>query len=851
MLKKILKTLFREKYVLAAFAVTQCLLWGFAYAEKFAPFGDATLLSIDLHVQYYPMMWEKLSDFFSVWSWNGALGFQTIAQSAYYTNSIFLLMLLPFSGYARITALHAMIFLKVSLSAAALAYYLGKKFKKYDIFTGIFGVAYGLGAYTLAYLNQPMWLDIVLFCPLILAALDRLMSGGSPVPYTLLLALAIFSNFYISFALCIFLALWFIVNILTEKRKGFRDVAKTTLKFAISSLGAALLCAFMLFPLSCHMENWISTSLGFPEKGEWYHGFTALVDSFSALSPTSLEYGPANVFCGSAAIFLLVTFLFNTRVPLGRRIVLVLLAAFLFVSFEWSYLDFIWHGLHFPNQLPGRQSFLFILVLSLIGYETVSKHDGVRFPFLLLSLFASAFFFLFRISESKNAEGRLLSLSMIAALFAFLVIALLAKRLPNVLRLARVGVALVLLVDICVNAAVVLAQSTRVTYASNYVKNEETMLSLAKKYQTAEGEFYRSELTPNFTFDCGQLYGFKGITYYSSTMNGETYRLMDELGNRVYAKNVSTIYMPTPFQDMMFGVKYHYMNERALPYAKRLEKVNGITVYESPYALPVAYAMDTRIKNIQNNRSRTGLRLQERFIGLASDSKDRLMMETACLDRVISNGTVIDGYMYVRDTESPATYTMEFEVRQDGYAYVEFDFTVGTYEITMSDGYSMTGHCGADQQINIGYLTYGDLVTVKVTLNGYSYARCGVNAYIIDETALGRAHKKLSSETLRVEYVSDTEIRGTITVSEDRVLYASIPAEEGWEVYIDGEKRESYDLGMGLLFCDIEAGEHTVEYRYRAPGLALGIAVSSVTAAVVFIYAVLDAVRKKRRRENP
>jgi hypothetical protein len=97
MLKKILKTLFREKYVLAAFAVTQCLLWGFAYAEKFAPFGDATLLSIDLHVQYYPMMWEKLSDFFSVWSWNGALGFQTIAQSAYYTNSIFLLMLLPFS----------------------------------------------------------------------------------------------------------------------------------------------------------------------------------------------------------------------------------------------------------------------------------------------------------------------------------------------------------------------------------------------------------------------------------------------------------------------------------------------------------------------------------------------------------------------------------------------------------------------------------------------------------------------------------------------------------------------------------------------------------------------------------
>ena len=98
MLKKIKQMLFREKYVLVAFALTWIFLLIFSCAAELAPFGDNCLLTMDLHGQYYPMMSEKLSDFFSVWSWNGGLGFSAIVQSAYYTNSIFILLMLPFSG---------------------------------------------------------------------------------------------------------------------------------------------------------------------------------------------------------------------------------------------------------------------------------------------------------------------------------------------------------------------------------------------------------------------------------------------------------------------------------------------------------------------------------------------------------------------------------------------------------------------------------------------------------------------------------------------------------------------------------------------------------------------------------
>ncbi len=34
-------------------------------------------------------------------------------------------------------------------------------------------------------------------------------------------------------------------------------------------------------------------------------------------------------------------------------------------------LDFIWHGLHFPTSLPGRQSFLYAFLVLVIAYEAL------------------------------------------------------------------------------------------------------------------------------------------------------------------------------------------------------------------------------------------------------------------------------------------------------------------------------------------------------------------------------------------------------------------------------------------------------------------------------------------------
>lgn len=839
------KFLFHKKYVFGAFGITLLSLIVYAIAAEIAPFGKYAFLSMDMHGQYYPMMIQKLENFFSLWSWNGSLGFSSIVQSAYYTNSIFLIFLAPFSDYARICALDMMIFFKIALASAFFVYYLEKKFEKYDVVSMVFGVAYGLSAYLTAYILQPMWLDIVLLLPLILYALDRLMAGKNPIPYILLLALAIFSNFYISWALCIFLVLWFAVSLIIGKKRSFRTFVKTTVVFGISSLTAGMLCAVTIFPLISHMDHWISSSIGFDQPFEWYHELWQIADSFSFICLPSWEFGPANVFCGSATLFFVLAFLLNKEISFRKRISFTALAVLLFVSFEFNLLDFIWHGLHFPNQLPGRQSFLFIFLVLLMGYETVISYRGMTVSRLIFSFLLSSGFFLIGLQKSKNVEGRYFSVLMIMGVFIFMLVMTILKNSKKLIHTAKCLLACLLLTDICVNGIFVLCQYSRVTDGITYARNAALLEPYTEKYNSGKDDFWRTEMIPNFTFNPGQLYGYKGVSYYSSTMNGNIYHLLENLGNRVYAKNVSSVYLPTPLQDMMFGIKYYYMRGgRTLSCGKLLEKENDLAVYRSYYALPIAYAVNANISQVEDTE-KNGIELQEYFLRLASGKEQSFVRKVNTSDFELSNGTIRGNYIYARDPESEVCYTVEFTIGEDAYFYLDSDFKVGNYEIYLNGIMVRTEACGAEPLIQVGELSLGDVVSVKIKALGYAYFLGGMRGYTMTEDALDEVYQKLSEEGLDVESASDTRIQGKITVKEDRILYASIPAEKGWSVYIDGEKQQTYDLGIGLLFCDIKEGTHMVEYRYQPPGFAFGLTISIVTALALLSVGIVVYGKKK------
>ncbi len=87
--------------------------------KNIMPFGDQSILCMDLWGQYFPMYVQNaeadsIQDM--LYSWNGAFGYNNWAQNAYYCNSIFWLIFKFLPVGKLVAALNWISLLKISLS---------------------------------------------------------------------------------------------------------------------------------------------------------------------------------------------------------------------------------------------------------------------------------------------------------------------------------------------------------------------------------------------------------------------------------------------------------------------------------------------------------------------------------------------------------------------------------------------------------------------------------------------------------------------------------------------------------------------------------------------------------------
>lgn len=182
----------------------------------FYPFGSGSVAAGDAFIQYVPLLEQARTKLFAgdfLYSWADGLGYNFFATGAYYFFSplTLLALLLPISSVFEVFNI-ALLF-KVTASACTFSYYLIKSFEKKDLSVTVFSLCYAFCGFFAAYAFNIMWLDALVFLPLIALGIERIVEEKSGVLYCVSLALAIFSCFYTGFMLCIFSVLYFLVRI--------------------------------------------------------------------------------------------------------------------------------------------------------------------------------------------------------------------------------------------------------------------------------------------------------------------------------------------------------------------------------------------------------------------------------------------------------------------------------------------------------------------------------------------------------------------------------------------------------------------------------------------------------------
>ena len=872
----LLAFLFPALTVLAAFAVTGCY-----------PFGDRTILTVDLYHQYCPFLVafrdKVLSGDSLIYSWNDGLGQEYYAAFANYAASPLNIFSLFFTAKTMPIFIEFVTCFRAGLASLFMLLFLSSNDnRRIDNITVVFSSSYALCGWFISFFWNIMWCDAVVLLPLIALGLKRLLLDRKVGLYIITLAIAIVSNYYAGYFLCLFMVFfapaYYLCLFSGEKPKGdpgrlcFKTFIGAAFRFACSSILAAGTSAALTVPTYLILKNCSATG----DKLKVDYGLqNDLFDFFGRLmvaANPNIRDGMANVYSGIVIVLLLPLFFLlpkRTGIKLKHKIVFGVLLAVMYLSLTNRTLNFIWHGMHFPNQIPYRESFIMSFLLVFIGFLTIRRIRSLGVKYVTGAVLSSAAFLILYEKFGSGNEGYL----QIGVTLLFLIIqgaALHTVSNINVKKseffletLLTVTMMIEMFAASLITIGLVCKHEGFTSYAP-YGRNHKDVYAYVEQAEGSEGHmnFERSELFPNNVCDLQSLYNVKGLSIFSSTARESFVKYMRNYG--FHNNNIN-------------GLR----NAGLTRVTATLLNVRNLVEVDKTQAVPDLFEQEYKGKVISSWANKdalsVGFMTDPAVIDYAPDYDNNLNVFAKTNDLVRSMGaddvykpvTLIagetSGLMTVDRESSAMAFTTSSNVQNNEYS---FNVTIKDADIgsdiymyaNSKKGGNVTIKCGdktrkfeirSFQIITCGvfdgtpievYVKYSESPSSNITLYGYQLDRAGYD----------RMLEKFSDEQLIVTDYDTTSMSGHIDVKEDGLLFLSIPYAEGWSAVVDGENAEITPIQDALMGIRLSAGSHDISLKYTPAGFKAGLIISIASVALIAIIISVSFIlsRKKTDKAN-
>ena len=810
-------------------------------AGEVYPFGDQCILRTDMYHQYAPFFSELRNKLRSGetlnFTWNLGLGVNFIAIIAYYLASPLNLLVAFVSEDHVIEFMTVLIVVKAGLAGASMAYYLKANSPENGAGAYLFSLFYGLSGYICAYYWNLMWLDAVIMFPITVLGAERLIKGRSGILYGAALGFSIFSNYYISILICIFLVFYFFLYSLAVLGTDIRQFFKAGVRFAAWSLLAAGLASVMLLPEIYAFTLTASSSNEFPKV---YTDYFSLLSELARHLPMveteqGLDHWP-NIYCGTGVLFLAVLYASNRRIPLREKAAYIAMAFFMLAGFAINVLNFIWHGMHYPNSLPARQSFIYIFLILFMCFRAWENIGCMTKREIVRAFAVSMILILFWQDTAEDDAFPFGSFYMALVLTAAYALFMHMFRSGRTRRkIIGAAVFMTALIELSANTAYTsITTTSRKAYTDD---NADIRILTAEAESRADG-FYRMERSQRKSKDDGAWLNFPSASIFSSMANADCSDFFRKLGCEA-STNAYSITGSTPLVDMLLGINYE-LNTDAYQETgvSRIISASGHTnLYENTYALSPGFVMPQKMAS-------------EWMI----DSDDPALVQNSLCDALKTEQILIPVYNGGSSVDGECAVT----ISETGlyYAYEE-NFDAG--DITVSRPAKKKTYTNLDRSyfMELGKCERGELITFSAENKGYDP---GIIIYRLNEDALKSIYEALSPGELKISAIGDDYIRGSVTVDTDALGYSfdrasmlmTIPYDEGWKVYVDGEETEIYKgLGTFISFY-VSGGVHDIELKYFPKGLKAGAAISLISLMILAGTAVLQyGPGRLRKTEAP
>lgn len=925
---------------LALAALIPAVLFFLIYlARGLYPFGNGTVLVLDLNGQYV-YFFEYLRNAVLeggslLYSWSRSLGGEFLGMYAYYIASPLSYLICLFPKDRTQEFLLIMFMIKAAICGGTMAFYLHKHSETKNKFNVIaFSVLYAMSAYCVVQQNNTMWIDAVMWLPIVTYGLEQLIKYGKYKVFVIFLALTVASNFYIGYMCCIFVFLYFffyhlsykdnnVNNPKLEKNHILRSLVRVG-TFSVIAIGIAAVIVFgAYYSLQFGKNEFTDPSWEINLRFDFFDLlFKLLPSSYDTVRIDGLPF----VYCGLITVILAPLFFCSKKFTVREKIVSGAFLMIFVLSFMISVVDLVWHGFQKPQWLNNRYSFMFcffLIYLAFRAFEAIEELSAKS----LACVSAFVFFFVVILQNFSEAyKDKLVSLSYgpneedfqvhefatilltIVCLIIYVSIIAVMKRAKN-----RDLVSSILVCVICVEVFLSglcnindLDEDVGYTTYTKYNEFQTLYRPITDTLLDYDTTFYRFEKTYHRKLNDNMALSIKGISNSTSTLNKDTINFLRMMG--YYSQShKSQYYGGNPVGDSLIGLKYiisekdlsHIYGDPVLSaedYAEHMgmtiEELKeatfadeykdltaaDINVYYNKYALSLAFAAEIDIfdVNFKDHNSWAD----------ETDEKYNPDGYTSPFTRMNALITAILGEDEIVEIFKPATQNGEprvsagvnSTVSSDHNKYVGENGTV-TYSYTVPEGVSLylffpayynraikissptmdiwdgttsLSKCN-DRIVSLGYTSdteYELKVTINNTRNEFYTKLDESFIYYIDVDMLEYAFSKIQSQQLVYDNdYKDDDIHGTITtVNDEQTILTTIPYDEGWHVYVDGERVEITEAIDALIAFNIDsAGEHSVRFVYRSTAFTLGLIITVASLAGFILIIIFEQKLKKLR----
>lgn len=651
--------------------------------------------------------------------------------------------------------------------------------------------------------------------------------------------------------------------------------------FAFSAILCFLLAAFALMPVSYCLKTSSATSATFPENIKSYFDIFDFIANHLPATETTIRSSGSdvmpNVYCGLLTVMLVPLYFFTDKVSGRKKIAAAALLAVFYFSFSINFFNFIWHGFHFPNDLPYRFSFAYSFILLTLAYKVMTElEEFSRKTFVAIGMAIVLFVAVIQKIGTPNNNTLSVWLTILFAVIYTIVFGLYFSKKytrKNIENLIVFTVAIELIfADL---TGFVMAQPKK-AYVSDYDSYRE-IVAIAEKNDNTP--FYRTELSKLRTRMDPCWYGYNGVSTFSSMAYEDTSTFMKNIGLFGNKINSYTYYPQTAVFNSLFGLKYIYDNSSIVSSGKfytQKAQNDTFTAYEYKYWLPIAYAVSGDVSewdyssrnpfDMQNSvfESMTG----EKNVLVSVDAHDVYCSGTDTVS--VSSVNSSSSFSVKKDNKENSgivRITVKADAAGNYYTYAG-STKIDNIKITADNGYSYDYTSSSIQPfvLDIGYLNEGDEIDISYSVaKENDSATLYFNTARLDDDVFTHAYNKLKEQSLNISSFEETEINGTIKTTADApVIFTSIPYDESWIVTVDGKTLEYADTKdenastenkvfkafNSFIALNVGEGEHTVKLTYSPKGLGNGLLLTGIGLGILAVLLVFKFFVSKKLAEK-